>query len=140
MAYSLESRAPWLDHRLAELAGTLPLSFKIHNGCGKQILKQALKPLLPSSILARTKMGFVVPLETWLRTTLRPTFMKSVLHPEMEQFINPQDVRRLWDEHQSGRRNHRTVLWNLLMLGLWRAKHASTSVPDASPIEKQFAC
>lgn len=126
MTHSLESRAPWLDHRIVELACKLPLSFKICRSSSKHIFKQSLAPVLPNTILNRRKMGFVVPLENWLRSSLKHTFTQNVLRPEMEQFVNLREVQRLWGEHQQGWRNHRTILWNLLMLGMWRISQEKT--------------
>lgn len=123
MAHSLESRAPWLDHRLAELAGRLPANYKLNGRVGKHIFKTAVQPYLPPQLLTRSKMGFVVPLSQWFRSSLKPVFETTVLRPEMEQYISLPEVRRIWTEHQAGLRNHQTTLWNLLMLARWDEHH-----------------
>ena len=123
MAHSLESRAPWLDHRLAELAGRLPAHYKLHGRVGKHIFKTAVEPYIPPQLLTRSKMGFVVPLSQWFRSSLKPVFESTVLRPEMEQYISLPEVRRIWAEHQSGLRNNQTKLWNLLMLARWDEHH-----------------
>ena len=123
MAYSLESRAPWLDHRLVELACGMPQNFKLRHGVGKYVFKQALKRLLPEPILTRSKMGFAVPLSEWFRSSLKPVFESAVLRDEMEAYLNLQEVRRLWAQHQSGLRSRGSELWNLLMLSLWVARY-----------------
>lgn len=123
MAYSLESRAPWLDHRLAEIAGSLPSSFKVRGKQGKFIFKEALRPLLPETIISRPKMGFGVPLAEWFRSALKPIFEAAVMESPMEEFVNPKQVARLWQDHQSGWHNRGSELWNLLMLGLWNARY-----------------
>jgi len=125
MAYSLESRAPWLDHRLAELACRLPAGFKLHGGAGKHVFKQAVAPFLPPALLTRSKMGFTVPLAAWFRSSLTTVFPSTVLHKDMEQYISLGEVRRLWSEHQSGLRDHGQKLWNLLMLALWHGRYRS---------------
>jgi asparagine synthase (glutamine-hydrolysing) len=125
MAYSLESRSPWLDYRLGELACRLPAAFKLKDGVGKRIFKRAMEPYLPEEILRRRKMGFGVPLVEWFRTALRPVFPALVLRPEMEEYLDLDEVRRYWEEHQQGRRNHAEKLWYLFMLGCWDARHRS---------------
>jgi asparagine synthase (glutamine-hydrolysing) len=128
MAYSLESRAPWLDHRLAEFAGRFQPDWKFRGVKGKRMLKHAFRRLLPPKILMRPKMGFAAPLAEWFRTSLRTTFEDLVLCREMSAFLNLEQARRLWREHQSGMHDdHSWVLWNLLVLGQWRQRHS----PDA---------
>jgi asparagine synthase (glutamine-hydrolysing) len=124
MAYSLESRSPWLDYRLGEFAWSLPGTLHVKGSVGKYIFKKALKRYLPDSILTRSKMGFVVPLAEWFRTSLKPLFEESVLlNPDMEQYVNPGEVRRLWRGHQSGLHDHSRRLWSLLMLACWERRH-----------------
>lgn len=126
MAYSLESRSPWLDYRLAELACNLPTSLKIHRGSGKYIFKRAMAPHLPPAILTRTKMGFSVPLPYWFRSSLKPIFEAHVLGGTMERYVNPAEVQRLWTEHQSGFHDHSRKLWPLLMLASWDRRFNSS--------------
>ena len=124
MAFSLESRAPWLDHRLADFAGTLPQHFKWSRGVGKRILRSAFQSRLPQATLSRPKMGFGPPLAAWLRTSLRNTFEEYIFCPEMSQYLNLSTVRQLWQEHQSGQNDHRIwLLWNILILARWRARY-----------------
>lgn len=129
MAYSLESRSPWLDYRLGDLAGRLPAEYKLHQGSGKHIFKDAMAPHLPAEILARRKMGFGVPMREWLRTSLKGLFESMVLRPGMAKYIDPATTRRLWAEHQSGRRDWRRELWHILMLACWDDQHANPSHP-----------
>ena len=119
MAYSLEGRSPWLDHRLAELAGRLPSHFKVRGRRGKHVFKEAVAGYLPPSIVDRRKMGFAVPLAEWFRTDLRPLFEANVYRPEIGELLCLDEVRRLWAEHQSGLSDHSRKLWNLLMLARW---------------------
>jgi asparagine synthase (glutamine-hydrolysing) len=119
MAYSLESRSPWLDYRLGELAGKLPPELKIRGLVGKWVFKRALEPLVPEPVITRRKMGFSVPMAEWLRTSLKETFETTVLSGEAARYLNLAEARRLWGEHQSGFSNHERKLWTLLALALW---------------------
>jgi asparagine synthase (glutamine-hydrolysing) len=119
MAYSLEARSPMLDYRVGELAFRLPSGFKLQGSTGKHILKRAVEPLVPARAITRRKMGFQVPLAAWLRTSLKPVFESVVLRPDMERYLCLPEVRRLWNEHQSGVHNHERKLWNLLTLAQW---------------------
>jgi asparagine synthase (glutamine-hydrolysing) len=121
MANSLEVRCPLLDHKLAELAASIPNRWKLRNGQGKQILLRALGDRLDPSLFNRPKMGFAVPLRHWLRTSLRAFLWDHLTSAAFtgRGIANPGFVRALLDEHQSGRRNNSTWLWMLLMLELW---------------------
>lgn len=123
MAYSLEVRCPWLDHRLARLAGSMPASFKLNQGTGKYIFKDMFKPHVPADILTRAKMGFGVPMHEWMRTSLKPVFESLVLRPEAERYLSLAKVRQIWQAHQSGVRNHSRELWALLALMCWEDRY-----------------
>ena len=125
MAYSLEGRAPWLDHRIFELSAKMPASWRIHGRSGKFIFKEAVKPLIPAELITRKKMGFSVPLAQWFRTSLKPVFEASALRPDFERYVSLAEVRRIWTEHQSGLHNHSRKLWNLLMLAQWDLRYGS---------------
>ena len=119
MAHSLENRSPWLDHRLAELAGSLPTNFKLHGLERKYIWKAAVSQFVPEAILERRKMGFQAPLAKWFRTSLRPVFQEAVLAPGGSEYFDPGVVGRMWNEHQSGAYDHGRKLWTLLVFILW---------------------
>jgi asparagine synthase (glutamine-hydrolysing) len=123
MAYSLESRSPWLDYRLAEFAGELPASFKISGFNQKRILKDAMAGYIPQELLHRKKMGFSVPLASWLRTSLKPIFEEMVLKDGVGGILSIPEVRRLWAAHESALHDHSRKLWYLLVLGLWYRTH-----------------
>jgi asparagine synthase (glutamine-hydrolysing) len=126
MAFSLESRAPWLDHRLADYAGTLPQGFKRNRGVGKRILRRAFRSRLPEATLSRPKMGFGPPLAAWLRTSLKGMFEEYVFRPEMSEYLDLATVKQLWHEHQSGENDYRIwILWNILILSRWHARYRS---------------
>jgi asparagine synthase (glutamine-hydrolysing) len=134
MAHSLEVRAPILDHKLMELAATMPSSVKLRGMNGKYIFKKAFKKILPQSVLRRKKMGFAVPLSQWFRNELKE-FAHSVLFTGRgDTLLSGSTTKRVWEEHQSGLRNRSTELWALLMFRLWERQFmAGASSEIASP-------
>lgn len=122
MAVSLETRAPFLDPRIAEFAASLPSEFKLRGHETKYLLKRAVAPMLPRGITRRPKKGFGVPVAEWLKGPLR-SMARDLLAPDRLRragYFNPEYVTRLQDEHERGHANHRKLLWTLLMFELWR--------------------
>lgn len=121
MSNSLEARSPFLDHKLMEFAAKIPPKYKVKWNGGKWILKEALKDFLPAEILYRRKMGFGVPLASWFRGALKDFLRDALLSSCAKQrgYFKPEQIERLVDEHQSGRRDHGYKLWALLMFELW---------------------
>jgi asparagine synthase (glutamine-hydrolysing) len=117
MAHSLEVREPLMDHELVEWVATLPSAFKLKGNNGKAFFKKALEPSLPHDVLYRPKMGFSVPLARWFRGPLRERMRSALLQGPMldSGMFNPSVVQRLVEEHETGRRDHSTPLWTLLM-------------------------
>jgi asparagine synthase (glutamine-hydrolysing) len=121
MAVSLEARVPLLDHVLMEYVATIPSDLKLRGETGKYLLKRVMADSLPSEILGRRKMGFGVPLGTWLRRDLRGMAWDTLLGPAARQrgIFRSTEVERLLRVHESGRRDYSARLWALLCLELW---------------------
>jgi len=119
MAHSLEVRAPLLDHKLMELAASMPSSMKLRGMNGKYIFKKALKRLLPETVLHRRKMGFGVPLALWFRKDLKDLAHSVIFSRNRNNLLSESTVKHVWQEHQSGLRDRSTELWTLLMFRLW---------------------
>ncbi len=121
MAVSLETRAPFLDPRVAQFAASLPLEYKLKGKKGKYILKKAVEGLLPNNILNRPKKGFGIPVAEWLKGRLNP-LMHDMLAPERlkaQGLFDPASVERMIREHETGRASHHKQLWTLLVFQLW---------------------
>lgn len=123
MAVSLETRAPFLDHRVFELAWRFPLEQKIKDGIGKRPLRQLVDQFLPRDLMDRPKQGFSIPLAEWLRGPLRD-WAESLLNEETlakDGFFNPRLIRAKWKAHLTGQADCHHALWGILMFQAWLA-------------------
>lgn len=121
MASSLELRTPFLDHRLIEFAEGLPGGMKVRGFTLKYILKKAVERWLPKEIVYRQKRGFSVPIAGWMRNELRPLVDETLGEEKLRRqgIFNVPFVRRLLNEHWSGKADHRKPLWTIFAFQLW---------------------
>ncbi|MCU4675558.1 asparagine synthase (glutamine-hydrolyzing) [Catenovulum sp. 2E275] len=121
MANSLEVRAPILDYELMEFAAKIPSQFKFNEGEKKYILKEAFLEDLPEDILYRKKMGFSVPLASWLRGELKTICEEKLIqHPHgLTKIFNADVIKQMWDEHVNEKKDNSTLLWSMLMFQMW---------------------
>ena len=145
MAVSLENRAPFLDHRVVEFAVRMPLALKARNGVGKWVLRQILYRHIPRALVDRPKMGFCVPLDSWLRGPLKEWAgdLISSRQSDAASLLDRTTLMRLFNEHNAGVRDWHQALWTALMFLAWgqidrsvsasRTFERSTIVRDGSP-------
>jgi asparagine synthase (glutamine-hydrolysing) len=133
MAHSLEVRVPLLDHVLVEWAATLPPRLRLNARGSKFVLKRALRSHLPAAILRRRKMGFSVPLAAWLRGSLAAPVTRALAEPAFADagLLDMAAVRRLIEQHRSGRSDHSRIIWALFMLSgfLTRVHERQAALP-----------
>ena len=132
MAHSIESRVPLLDNTVIDFAASLPAHFKVKDGRRKRILKDLAATLLPTEVVERRKQGFGVPLGQWFRGNMRTLFADTLLSARAlsRGYFQPPYVRRLVDDHLSGRRDNTLCLWQLVVFERWHAQYVDrTSSP-----------
>ncbi len=125
MAVSLEVRVPILDHRIVEFSWTLPKKIQIKKNQSKWILRQVLKKYIPEKFFERPKMGFGVPIDSWLRKDLK-NWGSHLLSDEVfkkHQLLKKNDIQLMWKQHQSNEKNWQYPIWNVLMLHSWAEEY-----------------
>jgi asparagine synthase (glutamine-hydrolysing) len=122
MAASIESRVPFLDHKLVEFSAALPERMKLRGATTKYILRESMKGLLPEAILSRPKMGFPVPIGSWFRGKFRHVIDEYVLgeRAASRRIFEPAFVRSLVERHQQGGEDHSERLWALVNFEIWQ--------------------
>jgi asparagine synthase (glutamine-hydrolysing) len=124
MAVSLEARVPLLDPTVVAFAWRLPPHLKLRGGKSKWLLRQVLHRYIPAALVERPKMGFGVPIDSWLRGPLRD-WAEGLLDERrlrIDGFLDAAVVRQKWAEHLSGRRNRQYALWGVLMFQEWKRR------------------
>jgi asparagine synthase (glutamine-hydrolysing) len=147
MRWSIESRVPFLDYRLVELAMSLPSTYKIHGGITKCILRKAMKGLVSDRILERRdKIGFATPDESWLRTPEFGRIMEELFVSKefkCRKYWRPEEVNKLLREHLDGKGDHEEELWRITSIELWLRAfidgHAKPLPNEMSNLEKKLA-
>ena len=125
MNVSLESRVPYLDPRISEFVWKLPQDMKIRGSETKYILRQVLRKYLPENLINGPKMGFSIPLDTWLRGPLR-SWSEDLLDKESinsKGYLDYDNILSIWQKHKAGKINAGPILWNVLMFQLWVENH-----------------
>ena len=121
MSFSLETRVPFLDKRVIEMASNIPLNSMIHDKKGKLPLRNILKKYIPDELVDRPKQGFGIPIDSWLRGPLRGWAESLLDKKKLEDslYFDSSLIRKKWDEHLSQKHNWHSPLWNVLMLQAW---------------------
>jgi asparagine synthase (glutamine-hydrolysing) len=121
MAVGLEARVPLLDHRVVAFAWSLPLSFKVREGQTKWLLRRLLDRYVPRTLVERPKVGFGVPIDSWLRGPLREWAEDLLAERKLRDdgFFRPEPIREKWNVHLSGRQSWHYYLWDVLMFQAW---------------------
>lgn len=124
MACGLETRVPFLDHRIVELSWQLPLEMKVRGNIGKWALRQVLYKYVPKELFDRPKAGFAIPIGQWLRGPLREWAESLISDKRLvsEGYLKSEPIRQAWSEHISGQRDNSAKLWTVLMFQAWLEK------------------
>ena len=125
MATSLETRTPFLDHKIVEYSWRIPQELKFKDGQGKWILRQILHKYVPKKLIERSKVGFGIPIDIWLRGALKD-WGEDLLNEKRlknEGYFDVKKIRKKWEEHKSGKRNWQNHLWNILIFQSWLEKY-----------------
>lgn len=121
MSNSLETRVPFLDHRVVEYAWSMPVKMKIRNNKGKWVLRQILNKYVPSDLIDRPKSGFAIPIGEWLRGPLKEWAEDLINENKIikQGFLNHKNVSKIWELHMSGNADYTARIWSILMFQSW---------------------
>ena len=121
MSNSLETRVPFLDHRVVEYAWSMPIEMKIRNNKGKWALRQILNKYVPSDLIDRPKSGFAIPIGEWLRGPLKAWAEDLIDENKIikQGFLNHKNVSKIWKLHISGNADYTARIWSILMFQSW---------------------
>ena len=124
MTHSLEGREPFLDHRIIEYAAQLPDEFKYHNGVKKRILRDITYKYIPQSLLDRPKMGFAIPLASWLTNDIKELVEDYISEAKIKEqgIFNLKTIESIKNAFYSGKKEYDTKLWYILMFQMWFEK------------------
>lgn len=143
MAHSLEARVPLIDHRVYEFSWRLPALMKVRDGKSKWILRQILAKYVPPALFDRPKMGFGVPIDHWLRGSLRD-WAEEMLNParmRQEGYLNPDPIQQIWKKHLEGPLSYHYWLWDVLMFQSWlRGREARRNSDNSLQPLREVPC
>jgi asparagine synthase (glutamine-hydrolysing) len=130
MAFSLEARAPLMDHRVVAFAQNLPDNYKFKYGIQKRILKDILYQYAPAQLFDRPKSGFTMPLNHWFKNELKEHVMDNLSMGELKNIpgINVQKSFDMINDHMSGKWNRATQIWKLLVFTQWLKNQSSKPI------------
>jgi asparagine synthase (glutamine-hydrolysing) len=134
MAHSLEARVPFLDPLVTNFAHALATKHKVQGLRKKVLLRKAIAPLVPAPLLGRRKRGFSIPAAAWLRGELEP-FARDTLSEEVvrrQGLFDPASVRRIVEDHVSGKEDLSRQLWGMLAFTLWHERHVENAPRETS--------
>lgn len=136
MAVSLETRVPFLDHRIIEFAWRLPMAMKIRDGRGKHLLRKLAYKYIPPELIDRPKWGFGIPLGEWLRGPLKEWAGDLLDEGKLRRdgFFRPEPILKAWNDHVTGITNNQYHLWDILMFQSWY-NHTHAAVTHSHPGE-----
>jgi asparagine synthase (glutamine-hydrolysing) len=125
MAHSLEGRCPILDHRVIELAASLPSAWHGDEHMTKKLFREVIRPWVPVDVLDRPKRGFGVPLRRWFQEGLTPWAREILMDARARQrgWTRPAEVATLLNQHEAASRDHAKRIWALVVLELWARRH-----------------
>ena len=121
MYHALEVRVPYVDHKVLEFCATIPPEMKLKWFKKKYLLKKATAPLLPKEVINHRKQGFVGPMTRWLQTDLKPYVLETLDEKNLRKhgLFNAQTIKRIVDEHLSGKEIHDSLIWSLVIFQKW---------------------
>ncbi|RYL95659.1 asparagine synthase (glutamine-hydrolyzing) [Sporolactobacillus sp. THM7-4] len=128
MAHSLELRVPFLDKEVFEVARSLPASLKTADGTTKYAFREAMRDIVPQSILFRRKLGFPVPIRVWLKDEMYDWARRLIHDSQTDQYINKSYTLKLLEDHRSGKRDNSRKIWTILMFMLWHQIYIEKTV------------
>jgi asparagine synthase (glutamine-hydrolysing) len=121
MAHGLEARVPFLDQDVVEYVERLSASFKVHRGSRKWLHRRVAKSFLPAEIIDRKKLGFETPVDDWFRASVASEMETALLKNGslVYEYLRPEEVKRLVDEHRKGSSNNFKILFSIVVLEEW---------------------
>jgi len=123
MAVSLETRVPWLDHRLVEFAYSIPSDLKIRNGRKKYLPKKLAEKVLPKDFPVERKQGFCIPISQWMRNRMGDMLEEELRNKSLSEYLNTQYVREMLNSYRKQKNiNHGPRLFSVLIFALWHKK------------------